>query len=131
MNPETSLIRSTPYPIPLIIRSDFLVSKERQIFLFFFLNDLITSCTLFHSVIMSILFDPGLVDSPPTSIILAPELIIFDICLRALFFLLNFPPSEKLSGVKFKIPIIVGLEKFTFFKKFFLFVTIFFKSFFT
>ena len=41
------------------------------------------------------------------------------------------PPSEKLSGVKFNIPIIEGLEKFIFFKKFLLFEVIFFISFLT
>ena len=51
------------------------------------------------------------------------------ICLNDFLPLLNFPPSEKLSGVKFKIPIIDGFEKFTFLRKFFLFEVIFFKSF--
>ena len=37
---------------------------------------------------------------------------------KDLLFLLNLPPSEKLSGVKFKIPIIEGSEKFTFLKIF-------------
>ena len=50
----------------------------------------------------------GLVDSPPTSIIFAPELIILEICLNALVTLLNFPPSEKLSGVRLRIPMIDG-----------------------
>ena len=46
-----------------------------------------------------------------------------------IYFLLYFPPSEKLSGVKFKIPIIDGFENLYFLKKFFLFDDNFFRSF--
>ncbi len=52
--------------------------------------------------------EPGLVDSPPTSIISAPSYIISRACFTAGVVSLNFPPSEKLSGVTFKIPIING-----------------------
>ena len=53
-------------------------------------------------------------------------------CLNAFFFELNFPPSEKLSGVKFNTPNILGiflkfkLEKFFFFFLFFLNQNLFF-----
>ena len=42
---------------------------------------------------------------------------------------MNFPPSEKLSGVKFKIPIIIGVL-LNFKPLNFFFLDIFFKSFF-
>ena len=60
----------------LIIKLDFLVSIEKHVFLYFFLNFLTTNLTLFHSTSGLIVFEPGLVDSPPTSIIVAPEAII-------------------------------------------------------
>ena len=64
--------------------------------------------TLFHSVLKSIGFDPGLVDSPPTSTMSAPFLKReFNLFLARLS-LKYFPPSEKLSGVIFKTPIILG-----------------------
>ena len=85
-----------------------------KLFLYFFLKFLITFLTLFHSFLDLIVFDPGLVDSPPISIISAPDFNHFLICLNDFFLLLNFPPSEKLSGVKFKIPIIDGLKNYIF-----------------
>ena len=54
---------------------------------------------------------PGLVLSPPISIIEAPKFIILINSSKALSNSLYLPPSEKLSGVTFKIPIICGLEK--------------------
>ena len=88
-----------------------------------------TFSNLFHSVFGSIVFEPGLVDSPPKSIIFAPDSIIREICFIDLLNLLNLPPSEKLSGVRFRIPMIDGLLKFIFLRKFFLFAEIFFISF--
>ena len=68
--------------------------------------------------------DPGLVDSPPTSIIFAPNWNKSIACFKPTFFLLNFPPSEKLSGVKFNIPIILGFFLKFKFEKFLFFLTI-------
>ena len=48
---------------------------------------------------------PGRVDSPPTSMIAAPSVIIRLAWASATSSLSNSPPSEKLSGVTFKIPI--------------------------
>ena len=45
-----------------------------------------------------------------------------------LLFLLNFPPSEKLSGVRFKTPNIFGIFLKFKFEKFDFFDLIFFKS---
>ena len=56
----------------------------------------------------NIIFEPGRVDSPPISIISAPAFFMLKILLVALLKELNFPPSEKLSGVIFKIPINIG-----------------------
>ena len=53
---------------------------------------------------------PGLVDSPPISIISAPSFIISAAYFILLSKSLNFPPSEKLSGVTLSIPIIFGLS---------------------
>ena len=69
-NPETSLIIFMPCLIPFFIISDFLVSNEIGIFL---LINLIIFSILFHSVLLTTAFDPGRVDSPPISIIFAPE----------------------------------------------------------
>ena len=51
-----------------------------------------------------------------------PDLNKLTTCLYANFFSLNFPPSEKLSGVKFKIPIIFGIFLKLKLKKFFFFL---------
>ena len=48
---------------------------------------------------------PGRVDSPPTSMISAPSLIISSVCFNAASRSPYFPPSEKESGVTFRIPI--------------------------
>ena len=104
------------------------MSIDKHAFLCFFLKFFTIFSILLHSIFVKTVFEPGLVDSPPTSIMFAPALIIFKIWFLAFFCLLNFPPSEKLSGVKFKIPMIDGSKKFIFFRKFFLLRTIFFKS---
>ena len=81
---------------------------NKQIVLYFFLKLFRTYLILSHSIFGSIVFEPGRVDSPPTSMIFAPDFIMLEICLNALLKLLNFPPSEKLSGVRLRIPIIDG-----------------------
>ena len=68
--------------------------------------------TLCHSSFSSIVFDPGLVDSPPISIIVAPLLIINLAWLYAFVSSKNNPPSEKLSGVILSAPIIRGVSNF-------------------
>ena len=40
---------------------------------------------LIHSIFAKTVFEPGLVDSPPTSIIFAPVFIMLEICFFALF----------------------------------------------
>ena len=53
----------------------------------------------------------GRVDCAPISIKSAPSVIIFSACKSADFSSLNFPPSEKESGVRLRIPIILGVDK--------------------
>ena len=101
------------------------MSKDIGIFL---LSSFKILFILVHSLFSFIGLDPGLVDSPPTSIKFAPELNKFIACLIALFFLLNFPPSEKLSGVKFKTPKKLGIRPNFKLQKLFFFEVIFFKS---
>ena len=50
----------------------------------------------------------GRVDSPPISIMVAPSFNICSQWVKAVFIVLNFPPSENESGVTFKMPIICG-----------------------
>ena len=83
---------------------------------------------LFHSVLSSTVFDPGRVDSPPISIIFAPELNISKACFKPFLLVLNFPPSEKLSGVRFNTPIMFGIFIKFKFEKFFFFSLILSKS---
>ena len=56
------------------------------------------SLILFHSSSLFTVFEPGLVDSPPTSIKSAPSLYSLIAWFIPFCFVLNFPPSEKLSG---------------------------------
>ena len=51
---------------------------------------------------------PGRVDSPPTSMISTPSAIICSARLMASSAERNSPPSEKLSGVTFRMPITSG-----------------------
>ena len=83
---------------------------------------------LFHSKFSLIDFDPGLVDSPPISINFAPDFIKEIARSIPLFFELNFPPSEKLSGVKLRIPNMLGIFLKSKLAKFFFLDLIFFKS---
>ena len=48
--------------------------------------------------------------------------------INTFFFVLNLPPSEKLSGVKFNTPNMLGIFFKFKFEKFFFFDLIFFKS---
>ncbi len=73
----------------------------------FFFNSFNIGITLLISSCSSIFFEPGLVDSPPISIISAPSCSIFFACSTADKTLLNLPPSENESGVTFNIPIII------------------------
>ena len=66
-----SLISLTPILIPFSIIPDFLVSKDIGIFFTINFNIFLI---LFHSLFSFTGLDPGLVDSPPTSIIDAPLL---------------------------------------------------------
>ena len=95
---------------------DFLVSKDIGIFFTINFNILLI---LFHSCFSLTGLDPGLVDSPPTSIIDAPLLYKLIAWVMPLFFLLNFPPSEKLSGVRLSTPRILGIFLKSKFEKFF------------
>tara|TARA_Y200000002_G_C22592665_1_gene625938 strand:+ start:280 stop:639 length:360 start_codon:yes stop_codon:yes gene_type:complete len=104
---------------------DFLVSKESGIF---FVSIFKILFNLAHSFFSLIGLEPGLVDSPPTSIKFAPLLNKLIACLIPLCFELNFPPSEKLSGVKFNTPKIFGIFLKFKLEKFFFFDLIFFKS---
>ena len=72
----------------------------------FFLIPSITGITLEISSSKLTGSENGLVDSPPISIISAPFLTISNACSIAVFFLKYCPPSEKESGVTFKIPMI-------------------------
>ena len=54
---------------------------------------------------------PGRVDSPPISIMSAPSFTICTAWLNAVFLSINLPPSEKESGVTFKIPITAGVVR--------------------
>ena len=95
----------------------FLLTKDFKILLI-----------LFHSKLSLIGFDPGRVDSPPTSIKLAPQFFRLIAWSTPFSMLLNFPPSEKLSGVKFKTPNIFGFFLKFKLEKFFFFDWILFKS---
>ena len=124
-SPDTSFIIFTPNLIPLSMILDFLVSKETGNF---FTINLKILLILTHSIFSLIDLDPGLVDSPPTSIKSAPFLYSFHAWSIPFFFVLNFPPSEKLSGVRFNTPNIFGIFIKFRLEKFFFLELIFVKS---
>ena len=104
--PLTSLIISTPATLPTSIVPEFLVSREIGILRC--LKAWIVGKTLRTSLCSDTLLAPGLVDSPPISIKSAPfSNILFAFSMD---FLLSTksPPSEKLSGVRFRIPNIIN-----------------------
>ena len=87
--------------------SDFLVSRDISFFLSIFFKIFFI---LFHSTFELTGFDPGLVDSPPISTMCAPLSKRWSKCFFAVASLLYFPPSEKLSGVMFKTPLIFDVD---------------------
>ena len=104
LNPHTSFIISAPALIAASAVFALYVSIETVISNFSFIA-LITGTTLFISSSTSTTVKLGLVDSPPTSIISAPWLIISSTLFNAISTSLNLPPSENESGVAFNIPI--------------------------
>ena len=70
-----------------------------------------TGITRFSSSSCDTAFAPGLVDSPPTSIIIAPFSIILSDRSIAAEKSSNTPSSEKLSGVTLSTPCIIGCSK--------------------
>lgn len=85
--------------------SDLYVSIEIGIFVNF-RSSFIIGITLFNSSSNETSFEPGPVDSPPTSIMSAPCFSSSRALFSAFLRVLNSPPSLKESGVTFKIPII-------------------------
>ena len=117
---------SASYFIEFLIIDDFLVSTESKVPENFFLNILIIFFTLCHSIFDGIIFDPGLVDSSYVNYV-STKINHLSNFFNCFFVELYFPPSEKLSGVKFIIPINIHFLRF----KNFLFEIIFFISDFT
>ena len=74
---ETSLIISTLFLIEKSKTKDFLESIDNKSFRKFFFKFFYHFFYSFPTHFYGEIFDPGLVDSPPMSIISAPELIIF------------------------------------------------------
>ena len=109
-NPETSLTITAPEEIANFATSDFLVSTEIGTRISFATSSN-TGITLDISCATSNSAAPGRVLSPPISIISAPAETIDMQCSVAAFKVEYLPPSEKLSGVTFKIPMIVGVSK--------------------
>ena len=102
------------------------MSRDKGIF--FLISNFKILLILLHSKLSLTAFDPGLVDSPPISINFAPAFNKWIACLTPFFSLLNFPPSEKLSGVKFSTPNMFGNSLKSRFEKLLFFDLIFFKS---
>ena len=103
-NPQISLTRSAPAWIELSATLLLKVSTETGMSKCF-LTASITGRTLCASSSALTGVWPGRVDSPPISIISAPSAIIASVCLKASSIWFHLPPSEKESGVTFKIPI--------------------------
>ena len=101
----TSFIIEAPTCKASLATIDFVVSIDIQTS-DFSLIPLITGITLEISSSKLTGSENGLVDSPPISIIFAPFLIIANACSTATFLSKYWPPSEKESGVTFKIPMI-------------------------
>ena len=104
-NPQISLTRSAPAWIALSATLLLKVSTEMGMSKRF-LTASITGKTLWASSSALTGVCPGRVDSPPISIISAPSAIMASVCRKASSKWFHFPPSEKESGVIFKIPII-------------------------
>ena len=104
-NPHTSLTRSAPActatsaTLPLYVSTEIGTSKCLR-------SDSIIGTTRAASSSALTGVCPGRVDSPPTSRISAPSAIIVSACFSAWSIEFHLPPSEKESGVTFRIPII-------------------------
>ena len=103
-NPQISFTRSAPAAIAAFATLLLYVSIDTGISNFSLIARM-TGTTRPISSSSEINVYPGRVDSPPTSIIVAPSFIISSVWTSAASRLLNFPPSEKESGVTFNIPI--------------------------
>ena len=126
-SPHISFMRSAPACIPASATADLYVSSDTATSKSLFIASMIgavlsisSSSDIFvypglvdsppTSIITSFpsayrVYSRGLVDSPPTSIITAPSAIIFSVVNRAVSMVLCCPPSENESGVTFSIPI--------------------------
>ena len=109
-NPEISFTIAAPEEIAIFATSDFLVSAEIGTEILFDIFS-ITGTTLDISSEVSTSSAPGRVLSPPISIISAPAETIDMQCSVAASKVEYLPPSEKLSGVTFNIPMILGISK--------------------
>ena len=111
-----SLIKSTPFLIASNITSPFEESIETMASMFFISSKI--GISLSSSSATEIRDALGREDSAPISMNAAPPLSIFSISFKTLFLSIfrvfgqiNFPPSEKESGVKFITPITFGTSK--------------------
>ena len=73
---------------------------------------MITGAVLLTCSLVEMGVEPGRVDSPPTSMMVAPSAIICIAWFSAVSMVLNLPPSEKESGVTFRIPMMTGELRF-------------------
>ena len=103
-SPETSLTTLAPASTAARATSAFIVSIDTGTFTSAATAS-ITGITRRSSSAVPTGSAPGRVDSPPTSIIAAPESTITRARSTAASSEMNSPPSEKLSGVTFRIPI--------------------------
>ena len=109
-NARTSLMSPAPAFTASRITSALLVSIEIT-HCAFFATASITGMVLSSSSCSETSGAPGRVDSPPMSINLAPSSIMRSAWSKACFTSACLPPSEKESGVTFKIPITCGCDK--------------------
>ena len=100
--PLTSFTYVAPAAIAAFATSDLVVST--LITAPSLTNSVITGMTRFNSSSSLTRSAPGLVDSPPTSIMSAPSAINLRPCVMAAAGSRNFPPSAKESGVTFNMP---------------------------
>ena len=101
--PLTSLIYVAPAVIPCFATSARIVSTLTTAPSL--TNSVTTGITLSSSISSLTRSAPGLVDSPPISIMSAPSAINLRPCVIASAFDKYLPPSANESGVIFKIPI--------------------------
>mmetsp|Transcript_21716 Transcript_21716/g.47343 ORF Transcript_21716/g.47343 Transcript_21716/m.47343 type:complete len:204 (-) Transcript_21716:981-1592(-) len=104
--PETSLTMSAPASIAAFATAAFRVSIEMGISDICARTFSITGTVLCSSSCIATSLAPGRVDSPPISMMSAPSFTISNAWFAAMSAdPLRSPPSLKLSGVTFKIPI--------------------------